>query len=303
MKRTFLFIVLISAMNLDTSLADEPTRCQPIAHRGLLLHAPENTLANFAACQHLRLGFEFDVRRTKDGALVCLHDDTLDRTTTGKGPLLEKTLTELSPLDAGSWFDPSFKGERIPAIEQLFRLIRAYPNQTGIFTADLKADDEKLETDIVKLALERGVLNQILFIGRAIDNPDVRARLRKADPKCHVACLAQTRENVEKAMLDRDSDWVYVRFVPDADVVKKIRAAGKKTIIAGPKVSGLEKENWSHCVAAGVDAILTDYPLECRTQMREEKEARRVSFEVALFAGYLASGAEFWGCGGLEEAF
>jgi glycerophosphoryl diester phosphodiesterase len=266
-------------MSLSELMAADPVASQPIAHRGLLLHAPENTLANFAACQQLRLGFEFDVRRTKDGTLVCLHDDTLDRTTTGKGPVTEKTLVELSPLDAGSWFDPSFKGEKIPTIEQLFRLIAAYPNKSGLFTADLKAEDENLERDIVRLANERGVRNQILYIGRAIDNADVRARLRKADPKCHVACLAQTREDVEKAILDRDSDWVYLRFVPGLGVIKKINAAGKQSIIAGVKVSGLEKENWSLCAQAGINAILTDYPLECRTMLREVRDEGRETRE------------------------
>jgi glycerophosphoryl diester phosphodiesterase len=281
MRRHFLNFIAVglSVVVISASFAADPIAPQPIAHRGLLLHSPENTLANFAACQHLRLGFEFDVRRTKDGTLVCLHDDTLDRTTTGKGPVTEKTLVELSPLDAGGWFDPSFKGEKIPTIEQLFRLITAYPNKTGLFTADLKAEDENLERDMVKLASDRHVLNQILFIGRAIDNADVRGRLRKADPKCHVACLAQTREDVEKAMLDRDSDWVYLRFVPDADVIKKINAAGKQTIIAGIKVSGLEKENWSLCAKAGVNAILTDYPLECRTLLRGARDGGRETRE------------------------
>ena len=56
-----------------------------VAHRGLLLHAPENTLANFRACLELRLGFEFDVEKTKDGHLVCIHDGTVDRTANGTG--------------------------------------------------------------------------------------------------------------------------------------------------------------------------------------------------------------------------
>lgn len=261
--------LLLAVLSATMCLAADPPPCQPIAHRGLLLHSPENTLANFAACQQLRLGFEFDVRRTKDGTLVCLHDDTLDRTTNGQGSVANKTLTEISQLDAGSWFDASFQGEKVPTIEQVLRLIRAYPNQSGLFTADLKAEDDALEADVVKLANERGVLSQLLFIGRAIDHADVRERLRKADPKCHVACLAQTREDLEKAIADRDSDWVYVRFVPAADAVKLIRAANKRTIIAGVKVSGLEKEAWTHCNSAGVDAILTDYPLECRTLLRE----------------------------------
>lgn len=52
------------------TLADEPTPLV-VAHRGLLQHAPENTLSNFHACLELRLGFEFDVQRTTDGQLVC----------------------------------------------------------------------------------------------------------------------------------------------------------------------------------------------------------------------------------------
>jgi glycerophosphoryl diester phosphodiesterase len=269
LMRSMIGIIFLGTLMIDFVHAADELPIQPIAHRGLLMHSPENTLANFAACQHLRLGFEFDVRRSKDGTLVCLHDDTLDRTTNGKGPVTEKTLVELSSLDAGSWFSPAFRGEKVPTIEQIFRLIKAYPNQAGVFTADMKGEDEKIEQDMIQLARERGVLNQILFIGRAIDHPEVRARLRKADPKCHVAALAQTRDDLEKAIADRDSDWVYVRFVPTADDVKKIRGAGKQTIIAGAKVSGEETENWSLCIAAGVNAVLTDHPLEFRALLRK----------------------------------
>src|SRR5262245_12051645 len=79
----------------------EPLRPFVVGHRGLLHDAPENTLAGFRAALSLRVGFEVDVRRTKDGELVCLHDATVDRTTDGKGPLNELTLTALSRLDAG----------------------------------------------------------------------------------------------------------------------------------------------------------------------------------------------------------
>lgn len=82
-----------------------------VAHRGLLHHAPENTLANFRACLELRLGFEFDVEVTKDGELVCIHDSTLDRTTNGTGKVSEHTLAEIRNLDAGSWFAPKFANE------------------------------------------------------------------------------------------------------------------------------------------------------------------------------------------------
>src|SRR5690242_15524939 len=84
-----------------TSFAAEPERAMIVAHRGLLRHAPENTLANFRACLELRLGFEFDVQRTEDGHLVCIHDETVDRTTDGTGTVAGMTLEQLRRLDAG----------------------------------------------------------------------------------------------------------------------------------------------------------------------------------------------------------
>jgi glycerophosphoryl diester phosphodiesterase len=268
-RSRLLSMLFCLAMMQLTHAADE-LPIQPIAHRGLLNHSPENTLANFTACQQLRLGFEFDVRRSKDGTLVCLHDDTLDRTTNGQGLVTAKSLAELKGLDAGSWFDAAFRGEQIPTIDEVFRVIAAYPSKATLFTADLKGEDEQLEQDIVQLADKQQVLPQILFIGRAIDHPEVRARLRKADPKCHVAALAQTAADVEQAIADKDSDWVYLRFVPDAATIAKINKAGKQSIIAGVKVSGLEQENWSQSAAAGVKAVLTDYPLELRTQLKQK---------------------------------
>jgi glycerophosphoryl diester phosphodiesterase len=269
-NRTWLLSILLGLAMIQLIQAADELPLQPVAHRGLLLHSPENTLANFTACQQLRLGFEFDVRRSKDGVLVCLHDDTLDRTTSGKDFVTAKTLAELKALDAGSWFDPAFRGEQIPTIDEVFRVIAAYPSKATLFTADLKGEDELLEQDIVQLADKQQVLQQILFIGRAIDHPEVRARLRKANPKCHVASLAQTAADVERAIADKNSNWVYLRFVPDAATIASIRQAGKQSIIAGVKVSGLEKENWSQSAAAGVNAVLTDYPLEFRTHVKQK---------------------------------
>jgi glycerophosphoryl diester phosphodiesterase len=66
--------------------------------------------ANFRACLELRLGFEFDVQRSKDGQLVCIHDNTVDRTTNGTGNVAELTLEQIRRLDAGNWFDLKFAG-------------------------------------------------------------------------------------------------------------------------------------------------------------------------------------------------
>ena len=95
-----------------------PTRV--IAHRGFSAIAPENTLV--AIEKAIELGadmVEFDVTVTADGEVVVIHDETLGRTTDGRGKVMEKTLEELQRLDAGSWFAPEFAGESIPTLEQV----------------------------------------------------------------------------------------------------------------------------------------------------------------------------------------
>jgi len=86
-----------------------------IGHRGIPHLTPENTMASFrAAVENGADGLETDVQMTKDGELVLIHDETLDRTTNGKGLVLTHTLSELKSLDAGSKFDPAFKNEKYP---------------------------------------------------------------------------------------------------------------------------------------------------------------------------------------------
>ena len=78
-------------------------------------HPPENTFAAFDKA--LALGashVEFDLHFSSDGHIVVIHDDTLDRTTDGSGPVADQTLAQLRSLDAGSWFSTEFSGERIP---------------------------------------------------------------------------------------------------------------------------------------------------------------------------------------------
>src|SRR5260370_26727865 len=146
-----------------------------VAHRGLLRHAPENTLANFRACLELRLGFEFDVQRTRDGQLVCIHDETVDRTTNGTGTVSEMTLEQIRRLDAGKWFDPKFAGERVPTVEEVLKLVAEYRQHNIVLAVDLKA--ENVEHDVVRLAEYHEVLDRLLFIGRTISDPQVRDRL------------------------------------------------------------------------------------------------------------------------------
>jgi len=104
-----------------------------IAHRGYSSRAPENTLVAIeAAIAAGADAVEFDLHVTADGVPVLFHDEDLPRTSTGTGPLRASTLAQLAGLDAGSWFGPTFAGERIPEFSDALsrargRIGRIYP--------------------------------------------------------------------------------------------------------------------------------------------------------------------------------
>jgi glycerophosphoryl diester phosphodiesterase len=94
-----------------------------IGHRGYRARYPENTLASFFAAMAAGADMiELDVTLSRDRHVVVIHDDTLNRTTSGFGPVQQATLQELKLLDAGSWFDSRFKGESLPTLEEVLIL-------------------------------------------------------------------------------------------------------------------------------------------------------------------------------------
>ncbi len=98
-----------------------------IAHRGASAYTPENTFAAFDKALALGVdNVEFDVHFSADGHVVVIHDDTLDRTTGGSGPVVNQTLEQLRPLDAGGWFSEEFKGELIPTLAHLLERYKGW---------------------------------------------------------------------------------------------------------------------------------------------------------------------------------
>jgi glycerophosphoryl diester phosphodiesterase len=90
-----------------------------IGHRGAAASAPENTLAGLRRAKALGCAWvEFDVRLTGDGVPILCHDAHLDRTTSGSGLVSGTSLAAIRECDAGSWFDPSFAGERVPTLDE-----------------------------------------------------------------------------------------------------------------------------------------------------------------------------------------
>ena len=262
---------LLLAQEQPRSVADAVTsrETKVVAHRGLILDAPENTIASFRACLELGFGFELDVQRTKDGHLVCLHDQTVDRTTDAKGAIAQVNRYQTVGFDAGSWFSPRFKGQVIPGIDDVFQLIASYPKSKAIFAVDIKLEDKQVEGDLVKLANQYKILHRLLFIGNTIHDPGVRKRLLAADEAVNLAHVAHDSKELIDSIANPDTNWVYVRYLPSAAEVRKLHAAGKQVFIAGKTVSGLERDHWQTCIDMGIDAILTDYSIELARQMRQ----------------------------------
>lgn len=91
-----------------------------IAHRGASSYAPENTFAAYDLAIEMGVRhIELDVHLTSDGHIVVIHDETVDRTTDGTGPVTSHTLEEIRALDAGTRFGERFRGERIPAFREV----------------------------------------------------------------------------------------------------------------------------------------------------------------------------------------
>ena len=155
-----------------------------VAHRGASAYAPENTIPAFrlAADQHATF-VEFDLRLTKDREIVCLHDDSLERTTdveevfpdrfrsqpgangqpVRRWLLEDFTLAELRRLDAGSWFGPAFRGTRIPTFAEIIDALRG---RSGLFI-ELKSP-EKYD------GIERMILDELRAKG--LDRPGADAK-------------------------------------------------------------------------------------------------------------------------------
>ena len=116
---------------------------QVIAHRGSKGVRPENTLAAFKkAIEEGADGIETDVHLSKDGEMVIIHDETVDRTTNGTGRVFDHTLAELKQLSAGGSFSGRYQNEKIPTLQEVVDLLIA-ERYTGIFNLELKTDKFK----------------------------------------------------------------------------------------------------------------------------------------------------------------
>ena len=139
------------------------------AHRGASGLAPENTLAAFRmAIESGADGTEMDLQVTKDGVVVIIHDDAVDRTTDGRGCIGDLTLAEIKRLDAGAKFSPAFRGERIPTLRELIDLVKASGNERFRLNLEIKFADGReghpadLEERVLAVLREAGFLERVI---------------------------------------------------------------------------------------------------------------------------------------------
>jgi glycerophosphoryl diester phosphodiesterase len=156
-----------------------------IAHRGDSAHRPENTPASFASALEVGAAIvEFDVQLTHDGAVVVIHDPTLDRTTNGHGDVRQLTLRQVKDVSAGypSRFGTAFAGERVPTLAETLGLLRDRAMAMIEIKPDSVTDDEEggieaLTIEEVRRARMEKEVALISFSRRAL------ARCRAAAPE------------------------------------------------------------------------------------------------------------------------
>ena len=157
-----------------------------IAHRGASGYAPENTLEAFRLAMDMGAdGFELDVHMSRDGQLVVIHDDTVDRTTNGTGLVKELTLSQLQDLDASNGME-AYRGARIPTLGEVFDLVR---DTKHIVNVEVKTDDwfyPGIEEACLALAKEKGMEDRVIY---SSFNHHTLIKLRELKPDARLGLL------------------------------------------------------------------------------------------------------------------
>jgi glycerophosphoryl diester phosphodiesterase len=168
-----LWILTQSSIVRSAMAAETPPGFPPYlslqAHRGAAGLAPENTLAAFRMALDLGAdGTEMDLQVTKDGIVVVIHDDTVDRTTDGRGRIGDLTLIEIKRLDAGAKFGPAFRGERIPTLRELIDLVKASGRDRFRLNLEIKFAEGReghpadLEERVLTVLTETNFLDRVI---------------------------------------------------------------------------------------------------------------------------------------------
>lgn len=237
-----------------------------IAHRGGGGLAPENTLAAFRNA--LRLGadyIEIDVRTTRDGQFVLMHDRSVDRTTDGRGAVKDLAFDEIRRLDAGSKFRAAFARERVPTLDETLALCRGkihvYLDHKDAPVADLweRIRRHRMERQVVVYA---GVETLQEWKRRA---PRIPVMPSLPDEFRREGGIAAFKGQLAAEALDGGADeW-------SAELVAQAHAAGSAVYVDCLGAQDTP-EGYRRALSLGVDGIQTDWPDRLLTALAEKPE-------------------------------
>ncbi len=225
-----------------------------IAHRGASASAPENTMAAFRRAVELGARFiETDLHLSRDGRIVAIHDDTLERTTNGHGLVKDHTLKELREFDAGSWYSQQFAGQRIPSLEEILEL--AGEADLGLYLEIKGGSGYGIERALAAALHERHESHGVVvlsFDSRALELLNQLDRVLMTGLLC---------EDSKEDAVERAVKIGARQLAPRGDLVTS-------QLVARAHFHGLQLVTWTvnktedmrALAAAGVDGIMTDHP-------------------------------------------
>lgn len=220
-----------------------------VCHRGACRLAPENTFAS--AEKALELGgayIELDVRESADGVLYVMHDQTVDRTTNGSGAIARMSSAEIDTLDAGSWFDPRFAGERVPRLDAFLETLKG---RAGAYVELKWCDPARL----ARMIRDLGMARDIFWFSF---KPEMRAAMRAAAPDMRAMItldIART-PSLARPLFGAAMVEMEVEEATPA-VLASCRKLGHETMIYYP---GEDPAVFRRIAAAGVDYVNLDQP-------------------------------------------
>ncbi|MGM9987647.1 MAG: glycerophosphodiester phosphodiesterase [Bacillaceae bacterium] len=237
------------------------------AHRGSKGTHPENTLAAFREAIAVGAdGIEFDVHLTSDGEMVIIHDEKLNRTTTGKGYVKDYTLAQLKQVDAGVKFSKQFKGERIPTLREVFELVK---DTNLILNIELKNDVfryEGMEEKVVSLIKDFHFEDRVLF---SSFNHDSIALLQELAPHIPAALLYQFYdEEVVNDGINKKGEGLHLDIrLLEQEMVQQAHQNGLPV-----RVWTVNKEkDIQKMMNYDVDAIFSDFPKRALEMVKAAK--------------------------------
>lgn len=226
-----------------------------IAHRGASAVAPENTIAAFeAAIAAGADGIEFDVRLTRDGVPVVIHDETLRRTSRVRGRVADLTFAELNRIDVGSWFGQGqFVNERVPSLEQLFELFRS--NNMVLYLEMKSLEQPRLAEACCQLIHDHGLKDRVVF--ECFEHSALEA-VRNIDSTLKTAALFQPPSSfiLKRAQAIGASEIALHHRLTNKRLIEKARLANLKVV-----TWTVDDPAWvSRARTQGIDALITNNP-------------------------------------------